>query len=159
MSVDVRHTLVTMFVSSCIATTFEHPLRRSHSGDIKDIVAPAGGLELLDALGGLRSLFVPDFDNAPWSIDVLEDTLSWLCNTNSGVEIWIVLWGETSGNGSEEGEQIVWICDASGAEAFAGVEQLSVGGVEKVGQSRSLECLLVSAIDDGRSPSLPIAFP
>lgn len=119
------------------------PFLLPHSSDIKDVVSPALGLELLDTLRSTRRLLVPDLDNTAGCVDVLEDALARLCNTNTGVKIWVILRRETSGHSLEEGEYIVWIRDASCTEAFAGVEDFTVGGMEEISQTRSLRsCVL-----------------
>lgn len=113
-------------------------LRSSDSSDIKNVIAPSLRLELLDAFRSARSFFIPDFDNAARSIDVLEHALAWLRDTDASVQIWVFFWCKAGSNGPEESKQIVRVGDASSTKTFAGIEELAVGGVEEISQSRSL---------------------
>ena len=103
---------------------------------VENVIAPAISAELLDFISGLHSLLVPKLDDRARSVSVFEYTLARLCDTNSGVKVWVVLGGESCGDGLEESHKVVGVGDASGAQALAGVQQLAVRGVEEVCKSR-----------------------
>ena len=74
---------------------------------IEDVVPPAVGLELLDAVAGAAGLVAPDADEAGGGIDAAEDLSGaalgsawrWLVDADAGVEVRV-------GSGDEAGGEV-----------------------------------------------------
>ena len=107
---------------------------------IKDVVPPAVGLELLDAVASATGLVAPDADEAGGGIDAAEDLSGaalgsawrWLVDADAGVEVRVGSGDEAGGDGADEGPEVRGVRDASGAEALAREHELTVASAAEV---------------------------
>lgn len=103
---------------------------------VKNLIPPPALRIILHSLRRLRRLLVPQLHHASWRIDSREDTAASLCaasHAHVGIQIRVVCRCQACQDRFEEGADVVGIADAGGAEPLAREQQLTVRGVEEIG--------------------------